>query len=100
MRRRTTAQTLALRTRVVLARVEIEDNRKLAERLGITRQTVGRWRQRFIGSGLCYIGHVLMENRNELCTDALVSQAHGRAEPGSAMVRRSVDASRRRATLG
>jgi transposase len=53
-------------------------------------------------SQLCYIGHVLMENRNGLCTDALVSQANGRAEPEAAlaMVKRSVDASRRRVTLG
>src|SRR5712692_5857520 len=53
-------------------------------------------------SQLCYVGHVLMENRNGLCTDALVSQADGRAEPEAAlaMVRRSVDASRRRVTLG
>jgi len=51
---------------------------------------------------LCYIGHVLMENRNGLCTDALVSQAWGRAEPQAAlqMVRRSTDAMRRRVTLG
>lgn len=50
---------------------------------------------------LCYIGHVLMENRNGLCTDALVSQARGRAEPEAAleMIRRSTDAMRRR-TLG
>jgi len=43
-----------------------------------------------------------MENRNGLCTDALVSQADGRAEPEAAlaMVRRSVDASRRGVTLG
>ena len=53
-------------------------------------------------SQLCYIGHVLMENRNGLCTDALVSQAKGRAEPEAAltMVRRSVDSSHRRVTLG
>ena len=53
-------------------------------------------------SQLCYVGHVLMENCNGLCTDALVSQADGRAEPEAAlaMVRRSIDASRRRVTLG
>src|SRR6266545_1069953 len=53
-------------------------------------------------SQLCYIGNVLMENRNGLCLDTLVSQAGGRAERESAlaMVRRSVDASRRRVTLG
>jgi hypothetical protein len=53
-------------------------------------------------SQLCYLGHVLMENRNGLCTDAVVTQAKGTAEPEAAleMVRRRTDARRRRVTLG
>jgi len=53
-------------------------------------------------SQLCYVGRVLMENRSGLRTDALVSQADGRAEPEAvlAMVRRSIEASHRRVTLG
>ncbi len=52
MRRRTTAQALALRSRIVLACAECENNGEVAQRLGVTRQTVGRWRRRFIESGL------------------------------------------------
>ncbi|MFN2604439.1 MAG: IS5 family transposase [Gemmatimonadaceae bacterium] len=51
---------------------------------------------------LCYLGHVLMENRNGLCTDATLSQASGRAEPEAAldMVLRATKPLRRRVTLG
>jgi transposase len=53
-------------------------------------------------SQICYMGHVLMENRNGLCTDAVVTQATGTAEPEAAleMVRRTTDARERRVTLG
>ena len=53
-------------------------------------------------SQICYMGHVLMENRNGLCTDAVVTQATGKAEPEAAleMVRRTTDARERRVTLG
>jgi transposase len=53
-------------------------------------------------SQICYLGHVLMENRNGLCTDAVVTQANGTAEPEAAlrMVRRTTDARERRVTLG
>jgi len=51
-RRPTTAQSLALRARIVLASAEGTDNGRVAERLGVTRQTVGRWRQRFIERGV------------------------------------------------
>jgi len=47
-RRRTTAQALALRARIVLACAEGRANTDVAEALGVTYQTVGKWRQRFI----------------------------------------------------
>jgi transposase len=47
-RRRTTAQALALRARIVLACAEGRDNTDVAEELGVTHQTVGKWRRRFI----------------------------------------------------
>jgi transposase/transposase-like protein len=47
-RRRKTAQALALRARIVLRCAEGRNNDDVARELGITRQTVGRWRQRFI----------------------------------------------------
>lgn len=46
--RRSTAQALALRARIVLACAEGGQNKAVAERLGLGRQTVGKWRQRFI----------------------------------------------------
>src|SRR5258708_19863636 len=46
--RRTTAQALALRARLVLACAEGGQNKAVATRLGLGRQTVGKWRQRFI----------------------------------------------------
>jgi transposase len=51
-RRRTTAQALALRARIVLACADGGDNKEVAARLGVRRQTVGRWRTRFIESGV------------------------------------------------
>src|SRR5690242_66742 len=48
-RRPKTAQALALRARIVLACAERPDrpHRVLAAELGVTRQTVGKWRERF-----------------------------------------------------
>jgi transposase len=51
-RRRNTAQALALRARIILACAEGGHNTQVAQRLGIFRQTVGRWRRRFIESGV------------------------------------------------
>lgn len=47
-RRRTTAQALAMRARVVLACAEGHTNSAVADAEGVTRPTVGRWRQRFV----------------------------------------------------
>ncbi len=51
-RRRTSAQALALRARIVLACAEGATNQQVAERLGIWPQTVGKWRGRFVGQRL------------------------------------------------
>jgi transposase len=50
--RRNTAQGLALRARIVLACAEGGQNKDVAARLGLARQTVGKWRRRFIEQGL------------------------------------------------
>lgn len=50
--RRTTAQGLATRARIVLACSEGLQNKQVAERLGVNKSTVGKWRNRFINSGL------------------------------------------------
>jgi transposase len=52
VRRRTTAQALALRSRIILACADGGDNTEVGGRLGLRRQTVGRWRSRFIQSGV------------------------------------------------
>jgi transposase len=46
--RRSTAQALALRARIILACAEGGQNKEVAGRLGLDRQTVGKWRRRFI----------------------------------------------------
>jgi transposase len=51
-RRPTTAQALALRCRIVLACAEGGSDVEVAERLGVNRGTVGRWRRRFLERGL------------------------------------------------
>ena len=51
-RRPKTSQALALRSRIVLRCASEGDNGAVARELGVTRQTVGRWRNRFIQRGL------------------------------------------------
>lgn len=50
-RRPTTAQALALRSRVVLACADGVSNRQVAARLGLHEATVGKWRRRFVERG-------------------------------------------------
>src|SRR4051794_15133414 len=55
-RRRNSAQALAARSRVVLAAAEGLKNTEIAERLGVSRQMVTTWRNRFAEyrlDGLC-----------------------------------------------
>jgi transposase len=51
-RRRTSAQALALRARIVLLAAEGLNNTEIARRLGIHRSVVTRWRARFVGDRL------------------------------------------------
>jgi transposase len=46
--RRKTAQALALRARIVLTCAEGGQNTEVAAKLGLDRQTVGKWRRRFV----------------------------------------------------
>lgn len=50
--RRTTAQALALRARIVLACASGAQNKEVATELGIVQATVGKWRRRFIERGI------------------------------------------------
>jgi transposase len=47
-RRHKTSQALALRSRIVLACAQGADNSEVARRCRVTRQTVGKWRSRFL----------------------------------------------------
>lgn len=51
-RRRKTAQSLALRARIVLTCAQGGTNQAVAKELGITGATVGKWRQRFVAGGV------------------------------------------------
>ncbi len=50
--RRSTAQALALRARIILACAEGGQNKVIAARLGVDRETVGKWRRRFTADRL------------------------------------------------
>jgi transposase len=55
-RRPTSAQALALRCRIVLACAEGGSNLAITDRLGVSRHTVSKWRNRFVVDrldGLC-----------------------------------------------
>lgn len=51
-RRRKTAQALARRASIVLLSVEGMNDVQIAQRLNTTRETVGRWRRRFLSHGI------------------------------------------------
>ena len=59
-RRPKTAQALALRARIVLRCAQGKNNGVVAEELGVTRQMVGKWRQRFVD---CRLDGLLDEPR-------------------------------------
>ena len=49
---------------------------------------------------LCFMGHVLMENRNALAVEGELTRAHGAAEPATAIALVARHAGGRRVTLG
>lgn len=51
-RRHKTSQALALRARIILACAQGDNNCDVARRLRVYRQTVGKWRSRFLARGL------------------------------------------------
>ena len=51
-RGRRTSVRLAQRSAIVLLAAEGKENREIASQLGITRETVGRWRRRYAESGM------------------------------------------------
>src|SRR4051812_44299288 len=51
-RRRTSAQALAMRSRIVLACAQGRSNTAVAAELGVSTQMVGKWRARFVEARL------------------------------------------------
>ena len=51
IRRTTTSQALALRARIILETTAGKSDMEVADELGTTRATVGKWRRRFLGDG-------------------------------------------------
>ena len=51
-RSRSIPQALARRARIILLAADGLNNSPVADRLGLSRSTVGKWRQRFLRQGL------------------------------------------------
>jgi transposase len=73
-KRRKTAQGLALRARIVLACAEGRSNTAVAARLGISRNTVRKWRDRFLARRLDGLGDEPRPGVPRTITDALVEE--------------------------
>src|SRR5215213_7243471 len=73
-RRRTSAQALATRSRIVLAAAEGLKNTEIAERLGIDRSMAARWRARFAEHGLDGLTDEPRPGRPRTITDEQVDE--------------------------
>lgn len=73
-RRRTSAQALALRARIVLACAEGLPNKQVAVSLGVTEATVGKWRRRFVAERLDGLDDADRPGRPRTIRDAQVEQ--------------------------
>src|SRR4051812_1637441 len=73
-RRRTSAQALAQRARIVLAAADGLSNSEIAERLSLARGTAARWRSRFAEQPLEGLLDEPRPGRPRTVTDAQVEQ--------------------------
>ncbi|MGZ9013097.1 MAG: IS630 family transposase, partial [Burkholderiales bacterium] len=73
-RRRTTAQALALRARIVLACAQGATNTEVSERMRVTLQTVGKWRRRFVAQRLDGLLDAPRPGQPRKITDAKVEE--------------------------
>src|SRR4249920_2538414 len=73
-RRRSTAQGLALRARIVLASAQGGSNLAVAARLGVNRSTVTKWRARFLAGRLDGLGDEPRPGVPRSITDAQVEE--------------------------
>jgi transposase len=83
MRRRTSAQALALRSRIVLAAAEGLKNTEIAERLGIHRAMAAKWRSRFAEQRLDGLTDEPRPGRPRTITDEQVDAVITRTLEGS-----------------
>lgn len=74
-RRPKTAQRLALRSKIVLRAAEGLSNQNIAQRLGVTGATVGKWRERFRMQGLEALSDEPRPGTPRKITDAKVEEA-------------------------
>ena len=79
VRRRTSAQALALRSRIVLAAAEGLTNLQIAERVGVSRPTVTKWRNRFAEHRLDGLTDEPRPGRPRTITDEQVEEVVVRA---------------------
>lgn len=73
-RGRTVSQGLALRARIVLACAKGQDNAEVAAALGVTPQTVGKWRKRFIARGIEGLSDLPRPNVHRKLSDERVEE--------------------------
>ena len=73
-RRPSTANALALRARIVLACAAGGSDVEVAARLGMSRNTVGRWRKRYLASGLDGLLDEPRPGRPRLISDAQIEE--------------------------
>src|SRR3954452_22224454 len=73
-RRRTSAQALALRSRIVLLAADGRNNTEIAERLGVHRPMVRKWRGRFAEQRLDGLTDEPRPGRPRTVTDAQVEE--------------------------
>jgi transposase len=74
VRRRTSAQALALRSRIVLAAAEGLTNLEIAERVNVSRPTVTKWRNRFAEQRLDGLSDEPRPGRPRTITDEQVEE--------------------------
>ncbi len=73
-RRPKTDQRLAQRARIVLGCASGLTNRAVATKLGVTKQTVGKWRRRFLAEGLQALGDAPRSGQPRKLTDDKVEE--------------------------
>jgi transposase len=73
-RRRTSAQALALRSRIVLLAADGLNNTQIAGRLGVHRNVAGKWRSRFVEHRLDGLTDEPRPGRPRTVTDAQVEE--------------------------